>query len=96
MYIKKFEEKVPGKVAKCILTIKNARAFRALRQALNLGQYWLSSLTQLCLAPWAKSLEKFSGATPLTKSWIRYRYVMLNIGTVFSNSIEQLLVQYWG
>ena len=43
MYIKKFEEKVPGKVGECIyLIVKNARASRALRWALDPSQYYIA------------------------------------------------------
>ena len=56
MYIKIFEEKVPKKVGECIyLTVKNARASRTLRWALDPSQYWLALLTQLCFTTSAKS-----------------------------------------
>ena len=41
------------------MTVKNARASRALRRALDPGQYWLASLTQLCFATSAKCQKKF-------------------------------------
>ena len=71
MYIKNFEKKYQEKWENAYLTVKNARASRALRRALDPGQYWLASLPRLRFATLAKSREKFL-ATPLTKSWIRY------------------------
>ena len=64
MYILKFEEKVPGKVENAYLRVKNTRASRALRWALDPSQYWLASLAQLCFTMSAKSQKKFLG-TPL-------------------------------
>ena len=53
------------------LRVKNARASRALRRALDPSQYWLASVARLRFATSAKSRERFL-APPLTKSWIRY------------------------
>ena len=52
---KKYQEKWEN----AYLTVKNARAARALRQALDPGQYWLILLAQLHFATSAKSQEKF-------------------------------------
>ena len=41
------------------LRVKNARASRVLRWALDPGQYWLASLAQLRFAMLAKSRERF-------------------------------------
>ena len=45
------------------MRVKNARASRALRQALDPAQYWLTSIARLCFATSAKSREKIL-ATP--------------------------------
>ena len=68
MYIKNFEKKYQEKWENAYLRVKNARASRALRRALDPGQYWLTSLARLRFAMSAKSREKFL----VTKSWIRY------------------------
>ena len=47
------------------MTVKNARASRALRRVLDPGQYWLALLTRLCFATSAKSWKKFLGPPPL-------------------------------
>ena len=52
------------------LRVKNTRASRALRWALDPGQYWLTSLARLYFTTSAKSRKKFL-APPFTKSWIR-------------------------
>ena len=54
---KKYQEKWEN----AYLTVKNARASRALRWALDPCQYWLASLTRLCFAMSAKSPKKFLG-----------------------------------
>ena len=43
------------------MTVKNARASRALRRAPDPGHYWLASLTRLRFATSAKSRKKFLG-----------------------------------
>ena len=55
---KKYQEKWEN----AYLTVKNARASRALRWALDPGQYWLASLARLCFATSAKSRKKFLGS----------------------------------
>ena len=59
MYIKYFEKKYQEKWENVYLRVKNARASRALRQALDGSQYWLASLARLCFATSGKSREKF-------------------------------------
>ena len=54
---KKYQEKWEN----AYVTAKNARASRALRWALDPGQYWLTWLAQLCFATSAKSRKKFLG-----------------------------------
>ena len=54
---KKYQEKWEN----AYMTVKNARASRALRQALDPGHYWLTSLAQLHFATLAKSQKKFLG-----------------------------------
>ena len=44
LQVENFEEKVPGKVGECCLTLKNTRASRALRRALDPGQCMLALL----------------------------------------------------
>ena len=61
MYIKNLKKKYQEKWENAYLIVKNARASRALRQALDPGQYWLASLTQLHFAASPKSREKFPG-----------------------------------
>ena len=64
---KKYQEKWEN----AYVTVKDTRASRALRWALDPHQYWLTSLARLCFATTsAKSWKKFLGP-PLTKSWIR-------------------------
>ena len=46
------------------MTVKNARASRALRRALDPGQYWFALLAQLRFATSAKSRKKFLGPPP--------------------------------
>ena len=53
------------------LTLKNTRASRALRRALDPGRYMLASLALRRCAPSANVGKKIAGAPPLTKSWIR-------------------------
>ena len=73
MYIKNFEKKYQEKWENAYLRVKNARASRALRWALDPGQYWLTLFARLHFATSAKSWEKM---LPLpTKSWIRYSEV---------------------
>ena len=67
--LKNLKKKYQEKWENAYLRVKNARASRALRWALDPGQYWLTSLNQLCFATSAKSREKFL-APALTKSWI--------------------------
>ena len=57
---KKYQEKWEN----AYLRAKNARASRALRQALDPCQYWLALLARLCFATSAKSQEKFLGPPP--------------------------------
>ena len=45
MYIKNLKKKYQEKWENAYLIVKNAKASRALRQALDPGQYWLASLT---------------------------------------------------
>ena len=54
---KKYQEKWEN----AYVRVKNTRASRALRWALDPGQYWLASLAQLCFAKSAKSRKKFMG-----------------------------------
>ena len=54
---KKYQEKWEN----AYLRVKNARASRALRQALDPSQYWFTSLAWLCLATSAKSRKTFLG-----------------------------------
>ena len=54
---KKYQEKWEN----AYMTVKNARASRALRQALDPGHYWLASLAWLRFAMSAKSQKKFLG-----------------------------------
>ena len=54
---KKYQEKWEN----AYLRVKNARASRALRRALNPGQYWLALLARLRFATSAKSQKKFLG-----------------------------------
>ena len=57
---KKYQEKWEN----AYLRVKNARASRALRWALDPGQYWLALLARLRFATSAKSREKFLGPPP--------------------------------
>ena len=66
MYIKNLKKKYQEKWENAYLIVKNARASRALGQALDPSQYWLPSLTRLRSAMSAKYREKFLGP-PLTK-----------------------------
>ena len=59
MYIKNLKKKYQEKWENTYLIIKNARAFRALRRALDPGQYWLASLACLHFATLAKSRKQF-------------------------------------
>ena len=61
---KKYQEKWEN----AYLTVKNARASRVLRQALDPSWYWLALLAPLRFT----SLAKFLGPPLLTKSWIHY------------------------
>ena len=70
MYITKLKKKYQEKWENAYLRVKNPRASRALRQALDPGHYWLASLAQLRFAPSAKSRKKIP-APPPTKSRIR-------------------------
>ena len=54
---KKYQEKWEN----AYLRVKNARASRALRRALNPGQYWLALLARLRFATSAKSRKIFLG-----------------------------------
>ena len=58
MYIENFEKRYQEKWENAYLKVKNARASRALRQALDPGQYWLPLLARLRFATSAKSREK--------------------------------------
>ena len=71
MYIKILKKKYQEKWENAYLRVKNARAPRALRRALDPCQYWLASLAQLRFAMLARSRENFWPPL-LTKSWIRY------------------------
>ena len=71
MYIKNLKKKCQEKWENAYLTVRNTRASRTLRWALDPSQYWLTSLARLHFAMSAKSWKKFLGP-PLTKSWIRY------------------------
>ena len=59
MYINNFEKKYQEKWENAYLTVKNARASRALRWALYPDQYWLALLAQLHFATSPKSQGKF-------------------------------------
>ena len=59
MYIKILKKKYQEKWENAYLRVKNARAPRALRQALDPGQYWLASLARLRFATSARSRENF-------------------------------------
>ena len=50
MYIKNLKKKYQEKWDNAYLIVKNVRASRALRRALDPGQYWLAPLVQLCFA----------------------------------------------
>ena len=55
----------PGELGEGIfLTVKNARAFRALRQVLHPGQCWLNSLMQLHCTSLAKPCKNSLGPPP--------------------------------
>ena len=54
---KKYQEKWEN----AYVTVKNTRASRALRRALDPSQYWLALLARLCFATSAKSRKKFLG-----------------------------------
>ena len=64
MYIKKLKKKYQEKWENACLTVKNARASRALRWALDPGEYWLTLLTQLHFATSAKSQKIFLPPRP--------------------------------
>ena len=57
---KKYQEKWEN----AYLRVKNARASRALRWALDPGQYWLALLAQLRFAMSAKTRKKIFGPPP--------------------------------
>ena len=57
---KKYQEKWEN----AYLTVKKGRASRALRRALDPGQYWLASLTRLRFATSAKCRKTFLGPPP--------------------------------
>ena len=59
--LKNLKKKYQEKWENAYLRVKNARASRTLRQALDPSQYWLTSLTQLRFATSAKSRDKFLG-----------------------------------
>ena len=59
MEVKFLKKKYQEKWENAYLTVKNARAPRALRQALDPGQYWLASLARLRFAMLARSQENF-------------------------------------
>ena len=61
MYIKNLKKKYQEKWENAYLIVKNARASRALRWALDPGRYWLASLARLHFATSAKSRKKFLG-----------------------------------
>ena len=63
MYIKYLKKKYQEKWENAYLIVKNARASGALRWALDPGQCWLASLTQLHFATSTKSRKKFLGPT---------------------------------
>ena len=66
MYIKNLKKKYQEKWENAYLIVKNARASRALRRALDPSQYWLASLARLRFAMSEKSRKKFPGP-PLDK-----------------------------
>ena len=59
MYIKILKKKYQEKWENAYLRVKNARAPRALRRALDPGQYWLASFARLRFATSARSGENF-------------------------------------
>ena len=68
---KNMRKKHQEKWENAYLTVKHARTSRALRQALDLGQYLLALFAWLRFTTSAKSQKQFLGP-PLTKFWIRY------------------------
>ena len=55
------KKKYQKKWENAYMTVKNARASRALRRALDPGQYWLTLLARLRFTTSAKSRKKFLG-----------------------------------
>ena len=65
MYTKKLKKKYQEKWENAYLIVKNARASRALRQALDPGQYFMARFTHQTLLHYVgKISEKISGAPP--------------------------------
>ena len=76
-YFKNSIKKVPQNGENANLVIKNPRASRALRQALDSGQLRLTSFARLCAAKSAKRSKIFSLVPPLYKKLATALYLQV-------------------
>ena len=101
-----FKKKYQEKWENAYLTAKNARASRALRRALDPGQYWLTSLAQLRFTTSATSRKTFLGPPldqildPLVSHPVKLSmpdfWTWRRISATFSLRILQYKMHNWG